>query len=118
MTLYAKHINRPLVLEGWFEKPKHRFFGHVIQVFQIWDNLCSELTSTRTFKIYLHYTNKKETTVVAAVVVVVVVVVTNFCNKCNYYILYYMKIKGAMKGLENDRRGRPRDSFNDVQDIQ
>jgi hypothetical protein len=29
-----------------------------------------------------------------------------------------MKIKGAVKGLENDRRGRPRDSFNDVQDIQ
>ena len=52
------------------------------------------------------------------VVVVVVVVVTNFCKKCNYYTLYYMKIKGAVKGLENDRRGRPRDSFNDVQDIQ
>ena len=50
--------------------------------------------------------------------VVVVVVVTNFCKKCNYYILYYMKIKGAVKGLENDRRGRPSDSFNDVQDIQ
>ena len=118
MTLYAKHINRPLVLEGWFEKPKHRFFGHVIQVFQIWDNLCSELTSTRTFKIYLHYTNKKETTVVATGVGVVMVVVTNFCTKCNYYTLYYRKIKGAVKGLENDRRRRPRDSFNEVQDIQ
>jgi hypothetical protein len=56
--------------------------------------------------------------VAVVVVVVVVVVVTNFCKKCNYYTLYYMKIKGAVKGLENDRRGRPRDSFNDVQDIQ
>ena len=119
MTLYAKPINRPFLLEGWFEKPKHRLFGHVLQVFQIWYNLCWELTSTWTFKIYLHNTKKKETTVVAVVVVVVVVVVvTNFCKKCNYYTLYYMKIKGAVKGLENDRRGRPRDSFNDVQDIQ
>jgi hypothetical protein len=47
----------------------------------------------------------------------VVVVVANLCKKCNYYILYHMKIKGAVKRLENDRRGRPRDSFNDVQDI-
>jgi hypothetical protein len=29
MTLYAKPINRPLALEGWFEKPKNRLFGHV-----------------------------------------------------------------------------------------
>ena len=33
------------------------------------------------------------------------------------YILYNMKIKGALKGLENDRRGLPRDPFNDVQHI-
>ena len=51
------------------------------------------------------------------VIVVVVVVVATFCKKCNYYTLYYMKIKGAVKGLENDRRGRPIDSCNDVQDI-
>jgi len=32
MTLYAKPINRPLALEGWFEKPKNRLFGHVVLV--------------------------------------------------------------------------------------
>ena len=25
----AKPTNRPLALEGWFEKPKNRLFGHV-----------------------------------------------------------------------------------------
>ena len=60
MTLYAKPINRPFLLEGWFEKPKHRLFGHVLQVFQIWYNLCWELTSTWTFKIYLHNRKKKK----------------------------------------------------------
>jgi hypothetical protein len=29
MTFYAKPTNRPLALEGWFEKPKNRLFGHV-----------------------------------------------------------------------------------------
>jgi hypothetical protein len=29
MTFYAKPINRPLALEGWFEKPRKRLFGHV-----------------------------------------------------------------------------------------
>jgi hypothetical protein len=29
MTFYAKPINRPLALEGWFEKPKNRLFGHI-----------------------------------------------------------------------------------------
>jgi hypothetical protein len=29
MTFYAKPINRPLALEGWFEKPTNRLFGHV-----------------------------------------------------------------------------------------
>jgi hypothetical protein len=29
MTFYAKPINRPLALEGWFEKPKNKLFGHV-----------------------------------------------------------------------------------------
>jgi hypothetical protein len=29
MTFYAKPTNRPLVLKGWFEKPKNRLFGHV-----------------------------------------------------------------------------------------
>ena len=29
MTFYAKPTNRPLALEGWFEKPTNRLFGHV-----------------------------------------------------------------------------------------
>jgi len=29
MTFYAKPINRPLALEGVFEKPIYRLFGHV-----------------------------------------------------------------------------------------
>ena len=29
MTFYAKPTNRPFALEGWFEKPKNRLFGHV-----------------------------------------------------------------------------------------
>ena len=29
MTCYAKPINRPLALEGWFEKPTNRLFGHL-----------------------------------------------------------------------------------------
>jgi hypothetical protein len=29
MTFYAKPTNRPLALEGWFEKLKNRLFGHV-----------------------------------------------------------------------------------------
>jgi hypothetical protein len=29
MTFYAKPINRPLALEGWFEKPKNKLSGHV-----------------------------------------------------------------------------------------
>jgi hypothetical protein len=29
MMFYAKPINRPLALEGWFEKPKNKLFGHV-----------------------------------------------------------------------------------------
>jgi hypothetical protein len=29
MAFYAKPTNRPLALEGWFEKPKNRLFGHV-----------------------------------------------------------------------------------------
>jgi hypothetical protein len=29
MTFYAKPVNRPLALEGWFEKSKNRLFGHV-----------------------------------------------------------------------------------------
>jgi hypothetical protein len=29
MTFYAKPTNRPLALEGWFEKPKNRLFGQV-----------------------------------------------------------------------------------------
>jgi hypothetical protein len=28
MTFYAKPTNRPLALEGWFEKPTNRLFGH------------------------------------------------------------------------------------------
>jgi hypothetical protein len=40
MTFYAKPTNRPLALEGWFEKPKNRLFGHVrvktiIMVFRV-----------------------------------------------------------------------------------
>jgi hypothetical protein len=29
MTFYVKPTNRPLALEGWFEKPTNRLFGHV-----------------------------------------------------------------------------------------
>ena len=29
MTFYVKPTNRPLALEGWFEKPENRLFGHV-----------------------------------------------------------------------------------------
>jgi hypothetical protein len=29
MTLYAKPINSPLALDGWFEKPENMLFGHV-----------------------------------------------------------------------------------------
>jgi hypothetical protein len=36
MTFYAKPTNRPLALEGWFEKPKNRLFGHVrVKVLEI-----------------------------------------------------------------------------------
>ena len=29
MTFYAKPTNRPLALEGWFEKPTNRLSGHI-----------------------------------------------------------------------------------------
>jgi hypothetical protein len=29
LTFYAKPTNRPLALEGWFEKPTNKLFGHV-----------------------------------------------------------------------------------------
>ena len=41
MTFYAKPINRPLALEGWFEKPKNRLFGHV-RVKMLCQNVCGD----------------------------------------------------------------------------
>jgi hypothetical protein len=41
MTFYAKSINRPLALEGWFEKPKNRLFGHV-RVKVLCQNVCGD----------------------------------------------------------------------------
>jgi hypothetical protein len=29
VDVFSKPVNRPLAVEGWFEKPKHRLFGHV-----------------------------------------------------------------------------------------
>ena len=55
MTFYAKSINRPLALEGWFEKPKNRLFGHV-RVKVLCQNVCGD--NRFFFHIILHGASK------------------------------------------------------------